>query len=33
MKTTFVKYLKNKSKKKIKLHQAQLNMAKQPQIT
>ncbi len=32
MKITFVQYLKNKSKKETKLHNAQVNMAKQPQV-
>jgi cellulose synthase/poly-beta-1,6-N-acetylglucosamine synthase-like glycosyltransferase len=32
MKIAFVQYLKNKNKKKIKLHNAELNMAKKPQI-
>jgi hypothetical protein len=32
MKVTFVQYLKNKDKKKTKLHNAELNMAKKPQV-
>jgi hypothetical protein len=32
MKITFVQYLKNKVKKQIKLHNAELNMAKKPQV-
>jgi hypothetical protein len=32
MKTTFVQYLKNKAKKQTKLHNAELNMAKRPQV-
>jgi hypothetical protein len=32
MKMSFVQYLKNKAKKKVKLHTAQLNMAKQSQV-
>lgn len=32
MKIAFVKYLKNKSKKSVKLHNAELNMAKKPQV-
>lgn len=32
MKITFVQYLKNKAQKKNKLHDAKLNMAKQPQV-
>jgi hypothetical protein len=32
MKIAFVQYLKNKNKKQVKLHNAKLNMAKQPQV-
>lgn len=32
MKTIFIQYLKNKAQKNTKLHNAKLNMAKQPQI-
>lgn len=32
MKIIFIQYLKNKAKKKLKLHEAKLVMAKQPQI-
>ena len=32
MKITFVQYLKNKEKKQTKLHNAELNMAKKPQV-
>lgn len=32
MKIAFVKYLKTKSKKQIKLYTAELNMAKKPQL-
>jgi hypothetical protein len=32
MKIIFIHYLKNKAKKKSNLHDAKLNMAKQPQI-
>jgi hypothetical protein len=32
MNTAFVTYLKNKNKKEVKLHNAKLNMAKQPQV-
>jgi hypothetical protein len=32
MKIIFIHYLKNKNKKQIKLKNAQLNMAKKPQI-
>ena len=32
MKIAFVKYLKNKNKKQTKLHNAELNMAKKPQV-
>jgi hypothetical protein len=32
MKIAFVHYLKNKNKKQIKLHNAELNMAKKPQV-
>lgn len=32
MKIIFIQYLKNKAKKKSNLHDAKLNMAKQPQI-
>jgi hypothetical protein len=32
MKITFVQYLKNKAKKQTKLHNAELNMAKKPQV-
>jgi len=32
MKIAFVQYLKNKNKKSLKLHNAELNMAKQPQV-
>lgn len=33
MKIAFVQYLKEKEKKKIKLHNAKLNMAKKPQVS
>lgn len=33
MKLIFIQYLKNKSKKQKKLHDAKLNMAKRPQIS
>lgn len=32
MKIAFVTYLKNKNTKTIKLHNAELNMAKRPQV-
>ncbi len=32
MKITFVQYLKNKAKKQNKLHNAEMNMAKKPQV-
>lgn len=32
MKIAFIQYLKNKNIKKIKLHNAKLNMAKKPQV-
>lgn len=32
MKITFVQYLKNKAKKETKLHNAEINMAKKPQV-
>lgn len=32
MKISFVHYLKNKNKKKAKLNNAELNMAKKPQV-
>lgn len=32
MKISFVHYLKNKNKKKVKLNNAELNMAKKPQV-
>jgi hypothetical protein len=32
MKTIFVQYLKTKNSKKVKLHNAELNMAKRPQV-
>ena len=32
MKITFVQYLKNKEKKQKKLHNAEINMAKKPQV-
>jgi hypothetical protein len=32
MKKTFILYLKNKSNKQSKLHNAELNMAKKPQV-
>jgi len=32
MKIAFVQYLKNKVKKNVKLHNAELNMAKRPQV-
>jgi hypothetical protein len=32
MKIAFVKYLKTKNSKKVKLHNAELNMAKRPQV-
>lgn len=32
MKLIFVQYLKNKTKRQVKLHEAKLNMAKKPQI-
>jgi cellulose synthase/poly-beta-1,6-N-acetylglucosamine synthase-like glycosyltransferase len=32
MKKIFIQYLKTKNKKKIKLHNAELNMAKRPQV-
>lgn len=32
MKVIFIQYLKNKNKKQTKLQNAQLNMAKKPQI-
>jgi hypothetical protein len=32
MKIAFVQYLKNKVKRKAKLHNAELNMAKKPQV-
>lgn len=32
MKITFVQYLKNKAKKQKKLHNAEINMAKKPQV-
>jgi len=33
MKTIFIQYLKNKNKKQTKLHNAELNMAKRPQVS
>lgn len=33
MKITFVQYLKNKAKKETKLHNAEINMAKKPQVS
>jgi hypothetical protein len=32
MKKPFIQYLKNKNKKQLKLHNAELNMAKRPQV-
>jgi hypothetical protein len=32
MKIAFVQYLKTKTKKQIKLHNAEINMAKKPQL-
>jgi hypothetical protein len=32
MKMSFVQYLKTKNKKQVKLHNAEINMAKKPQI-
>ena len=32
MKPIFVQYLKTKTQKQVKLHEAKLNMAKKPQI-
>jgi hypothetical protein len=32
MKIAFVQYLKTKNKKQVKLHNAELNMAKKPQV-
>jgi hypothetical protein len=32
MKILFIQYLKNKNKKQLKLHNAELNMAKRPQV-